>query len=198
MSLHQRLGRWSGPSIALHWLTALLVLGLLGVGLFMTELPNNPTKVKIYALHKSLGLTVLALVALRLLWRLYAGAPAPLPGTPRWQHLTATLVHWTMYALLIAVPLAGWAYNSASNFPLQWFGQFNLPRLVAPDPEMRAFWRALHGWLALTLALLALGHAAAALKHHYLDRDDTLRRMLPRFGRRTAGGAANDKDKGTA
>lgn len=189
MSLHRRLGRWSGISIALHWLVALLVLGLLLVGPLMTELPNNPTKVKVYALHKSMGLAVLALVALRLLWRLYAGAPAPVPGTPRWQHVAATVVHWAMYALLLAIPLAGWAYNSASNFPLQWFGLFNLPPLVAPDPGMRAFWRELHGWLAFSLAVLALGHAAAALKHHYLDRDDTLRRMLPRLTR----GKGNDR-----
>lgn len=176
-------GRWSGPAIALHWLMALMIVGLVVVGANMGDLPNSPDKVKVYAMHKSMGLAVLALLAVRLSWRWRAGAPAPVPGTPRWQRIVAATVQWAMYALMAAVPLAGWAYNSASNFPLQWFGLFNLPRLVAADPGARAFWHGMHEALAWTLVALALLHAAAALKHHFRDRDDTLRRMLPRLRR---------------
>jgi cytochrome b561 len=174
---------WNGFSITLHWLVAAMVLGLAVVGLFMTELPNNPTKLRIYALHKSMGLTVLALVGLRLAWRLLRPAPSPVPGTPRWQQVAATATHWAMYVLLFAIPLSGWAYNSAANFPLQWFGLFNLPDLIAADLDAKPFWKAVHWWSFCTLAALALMHAGAALKHHYLDRDATLVRMLPRFAR---------------
>lgn len=179
-----RRDRWTGPAIALHWLIAVLVLGMAILGLFMTELPNNPTKVKVYALHKSIGLSVLALVGARLLWRLFHRPPAPVPGMPRWQHVAAVGTHWAMYALLFAIPVSGWAYNSAANFPLQWFGLFNLPGLVAADLDAKPFWKAVHWWSFCALAALVAVHAAAALKHHYLDRDATLERMLPRFARR--------------
>lgn len=184
MGLRNPADRWGGVSILLHWASALLIVAIAIIGFYMTSMPRSLAAVQVYALHKSLGLTLLALVALRLCWRLAAGAPAPVPGTPRWQALAASSAHWMLYLLMLLVPLTGWAYNSASNFALQWFGQFNLPRLVAPDPETRDLWRAAHHWAFYALAAVVLLHAAAALKHHYFDRDPTLRRMLPRFGRR--------------
>lgn len=183
MGLRNPTDRWGGVSITLHWVSLLLIVTIAIIGLVMTEMPLSLRTAKVYALHKSLGLTLLALVALRLAWRLYAGAPAPVPGTPRWQRLAASGTHWLIYALMFVVPLTGWAFNSASNFALQWFGLFNLPKLVPADPETRELWRAAHHWAFYTLAALVLLHAAAALKHHYVDRDPTLRRMLPRFGR---------------
>lgn len=171
--------RWGTPSIALHWLTVLLIVAMAVLGLSMTELPNSMTKLRLYALHKSLGLSVLAITALRLGWRLVAGAPAALAGTPRWQLIAARASHTLLYLLLLAMPLSGWAYNSAANFALQWFGLFNLPKLLSPDPGLKAVFHAVHETLFWTLAAIVLVHAGAALWHHYRQRDATLVRMLP-------------------
>jgi len=172
--------RWGAISLGLHWLTVILVLGLATVGLLMHDLPTGPFKVQVYALHKSTGLTVLALTVLRLLWRLVAGAPAPVAGTPRWQDGIAKVTHGALYALLLAMPLSGWLFNSAAGFPLRWFGLFPLPRLgTGYDPDIKAFAHEAHEWLFYALALLVLVHSAAALFHHYRFRDATLSRMLP-------------------
>jgi len=129
MPIKNAADRWGFISIGIHWLTVVLVLSLAFVGLLMDELSNSPTKVQVYALHKSFGLTVLGLTVLRLLWRLFAGVPQPVPGTPRWQVLAASLSHGALYVVLLAMPLSGWLYNSASGFPLKWFGLFSLPKL---------------------------------------------------------------------
>ena len=173
--------RWGQVSIALHWLTALLVIGLAVVGLVMTELPNSALKVQIYALHKSFGLTVLALAALRLLWRAIAGTPDEVPA-PRLQQLAAKSVHWALYALLFALPLSGWLFNSAAGFPLKWFGLVALPKLFTGyNPELKHLAHELHETGFYLLALLLLAHAGAALYHHYVKKDDTLNRMTGRL-----------------
>ncbi|WP_337244255.1 cytochrome b [Luteimonas sp. gir] len=172
--------RWGAVSQLLHWTVVVLILAVGIIGLTMGDMRPSPTKVQVYALHKSLGLTILALAALRLAWRLFAGAPRPVPGTPRWQDRIATLTHWLLYALLLAIPLSGWTFNSAAGYPLQWFGLFNLPALVARDPDLRGLAGQAHEWLFWTLVALALLHAAAALYHHLFLRDATLARMLPR------------------
>lgn len=179
MPIRNTAERWGWVSISLHWLTLLAIAGLVIVGFLMQELPNSPTKIQVYALHKSFGLTVLALTVLRLLWRLVAGTPAPVPGTPRWQSFVAQATHGALYVILLAMPLSGWLYNSASGFPLKWFGLFALPKLSGYDAGVKAFALAAHEWLFIALAVIAALHAAAALKHHYLDRDATLSRMLP-------------------
>lgn len=186
--------RWGGVSLALHWLTALMILGLVVVGLAMQELSNSPTKIQVYALHKSIGLTVLALTVLRLLWRLVAGVPQPEPGLPRWQQAAASVSHGLLYVILLAMPLSGWLYNSASGFPLKWFGLFSLPRLSGYDADVKAFALAAHETLFLLLAAIVTVHALAALKHHYLDRDRTLVRMLPLI--KPPAPAARDTDPG--
>ena len=171
---------WGRISIGLHWLTAVLVIGLSLVGLLMTELPNSPFKLQVYALHKSFGLTVLALTVLRLGWRLLAGSPSALPG-PRLQQLAARAVHALMYALLLAMPLSGWLYNSASGFPLRWFG-LPLPRLFTGfNPTLKELAHTLHETGFYLLALLLLAHAGAALFHHYVKKDQTLKRMTGRM-----------------
>jgi cytochrome b561 len=149
--------RWGAISQTLHWLIVALILVMAYLGLTMTDLPNTPYKIRVYALHKSIGLSILALVALRLLWRWYAGAPRELPG-PGWQRRIAALTHAGLYLLLFAAPLSGWVVNSAAGFPLPWFGLMHLPPLVG----------------------LSLAHAAAAFWHHLFLRDATLARMLPR------------------
>ncbi len=182
MTLKNTDQRWGAVSQLLHWTVVVLIVGLATVGLLMTEMPNTPRKIEIYALHKSFGLTVLALATVRLAWRLYAGAPAPVPGTPRWQARVASVTHALLYGLLFAMPLTGWLFNSAAGYPLQFFGLFNLPALADRNEALREIALSLHEagfWVLLALVVL---HVGAAFYHHLFLDDATLRRMLP--GRR--------------
>ena len=170
--------RWGPVSQLLHWGIVVLILTMAVLGLTMTELPNSPDKVRLFALHKSIGLTILALVALRLLWRVFAGRPPDLP-MPRWQHRAAQASHAGLYVLLFAVPLSGWLVNSASGFPLRWFGLFRVPSIAARDHDLHEFAEGLHEWLFWGLIVLVVMHATAAIYHHLFMRDATLSRMLP-------------------
>jgi cytochrome b561 len=172
--------QWGWVSVTLHWLTVLAIVGLAAVGLTMTDLPNGPQKIQVYALHKSVGLTVLGLTLFRLVWRLVAGAPAMVP-MPRWQRLAAHGSHVALYALLLAMPLSGWLFNSAAGFPLKWFGLVSLPKLAAYDPGLKHLAHEWHEGLFYALCVVVAVHAAAAVKHHFVERDATLARMLPVF-----------------
>lgn len=180
MSLKNTDARWGWPGQLFHWLIVLLILGQGTVGLLMVGMRNSPDKIQIYALHKSFGLTILTLAVLRLLWRWYAGTPAPVPGTPGWQAKIASLTHWALYALLFAIPISGWVLNSAAGFPLQWFGLFQVPAIAGKDHALHELAESVHEWLFWLLVAVALAHAAAAFYHHLFQRDITLARMLPR------------------
>jgi cytochrome b561 len=180
MSLKNPRERWGAVSQSFHWLIVLLLLAQGTVGLLMGAMARGPDKIAVYAFHKSVGLTILALALARLLWRLYAGRPAPVAGMPRWQERMASLMHGTLYALLFAVPISGWVMNSAAGFPLQWFGLFNLPSIAAHDRDLHELTESLHEWLFWLLVALAAAHAAAAVYHHLFQHDATLARMLPR------------------
>jgi len=177
---------WGRFSIGLHWLSFALVLALAAIGLSMDELPAGRDKVQVYALHKSLGLTVLFLTALRLLWRLLERRPAAFAGLPGWQHALARLTHFALYVLLLLVPLSGWWFNSASGFPLRWFGLFAVPALGGFDRAARQQAADTHELLFWLLAATVALHAAAALWHHYRWRNRTLARMLPWMERKQA------------
>lgn len=194
MKLRNTATRWGGVSQLLHWLVVALILTTGVMGLLMGDMRNSPTKIEIYALHKSLGLTILALAALRLIWRACAGAPLPPPDTPRWQHLAAATSHWLLYALLFALPLSGWTFNSAAGYPLQWFKLVNLPALTTRDADLRQLAGNVHEWLFWLLVVVALLHAAAALYHHLILRDDTLARMLPRGWLRAGASSLRTQD----
>ncbi|MFK3651142.1 cytochrome b [Lysobacter enzymogenes] len=191
MTLKNTADRWGAVSQTLHWLILVMIAGLAIVGLTMTDMSNGPSKIKIYALHKSFGLTLLVLVTLRLAWRVYAGAPRPVAGTPHWQERIASLTHWALYALMFALPLSGWLFNSTAGYPLQYFGLFNLPKLAARNEELAQLSRNLHEYGFWLLLALVLAHAAAAFYHHLFQNDDTLTRMLP--GRRRAAAAASSE-----
>lgn len=186
--------RWGAVSQSLHWLILVLLLVMAWLGLTMTDLPNTPRKVETYALHKSIGLGILALVLLRAAWRLYAGAPRPVPGMPRWQHRIATATHAGMYLLLLAIPVSGWVINSASGFPLRWFGLFRVPQLIAPDDALEELAGTWHEWMFWALVVLVLVHAAAATWHHVFQRDATLARMLPRRWLRVAATGTDSRE----
>lgn len=191
MTLKNTADRWGAVSQTLHWLILVMIAGLAIVGLTMTDMSNGPSKIKIYALHKSFGLTLLVLVTLRLAWRVYAGAPKPVAGTPHWQERIASLTHWALYALMFALPLSGWLFNSTAGYPLQYFGLFNLPKLAARNEELAQLSRNLHEYGFWLLLALVLAHAAAAFYHHLFQNDDTLTRMLP--GRRRAAAASSSE-----
>jgi cytochrome b561 len=120
-------------------------------------------------------------VILRLSWRLYAGTPTPVPGTPSWQERIASVTHWLLYALILAQPISGWLYDSASGLrPFRWFGLFDVPKLTAPDEALSRNAMNAHELIFWALVALVAVHAGAALYHHLFRRDATLARMLPR------------------
>ena len=175
--------RWGVVSQCRHWLVLALVRWMAWLGLTMTDMPNTPRKVDTYSLHKSLGLLVLALMLLRGGWRLYAGAPDPVPGTPTWQHRIASATHGALYLLLLAIPASGWVINSASGFPLRWFGLFRVPQLTGRSESLEELAETWHEWMFWALVVVVLAHAAAAIWHHLFQQDATLARMLPGRGR---------------
>ncbi|MGY0799580.1 cytochrome b [Lysobacter sp. A286] len=179
MQLRNSNRRWGAISQLMHWAILVLIVWLAWLGLTMVDMPPTPAKINAYALHKSLGLTLLALVALRLVWRLFAGAPKPVTGTPTWQARIADATHIALYVLMFAIPLSGWAFNSASGYPLQWFKKFNLPAIAGRSEELAALSIQVHEYGFWLLLLLVLAHAGAAFYHHIFQGDETLRRMLP-------------------
>ena len=175
--------RYSLTAIVLHWVLGAALLGIFAVGLYMTDLPFSPTRLKLYNWHKWAGVTILVLSALRLLWRLTHRPPA-LPGKiskamPAWQHWAHHGTHHALYALFFLVPLIGWAYSSASGFPIVVFGVLPLPDFVPVDKALAEMIKPFHELTAFALIGLAGLHIAAALKHQWIDRDGLINRMMP-------------------
>jgi cytochrome b561 len=163
----------------LHWLVVVLIIVQVTLAEIADELPIGAKKLAMLARHKSIGITILGLALLRLAWRL----PHPTPALPQtlkpYERALARFTHFMLYALLFAQPLSGWMMSSARGFPVSWFHIFQLPDLV---PKNRALYDALvttHGTLAVVLAVVVTLHVAGALKHHFLLKDNVLRRMLP-------------------
>jgi cytochrome b561 len=174
--------RYTSVAIVMHWLLALAILGIFVVGLYMADLPFSPQRLKLYNWHKWAGISFLLLSVLRLFWRTTHRAPA-LPSAlaramPAWQTRAYHATHHLMYALFFAVPLIGWAYSSAAGFPIVLFGQIALPDFVGPDKALAELIKPLHELAAWSLVVLAALHMAAALKHHWIDRDGLLLRMM--------------------
>jgi cytochrome b561 len=171
--------RYSGVAIAFHWLLALMICISFGVGLYMTSLAFSPQRLKLYNWHKWAGVTILVLSAARLLWRLAHRAP-PLPLTmPAWQRMASHASHFALYLFFFAVPITGWLYSSAAGFPIVWFGLIPIPDLVEKNRELAETLKPFHWIAAYSLATVVVIHIAAALKHHFIDRDTILKRMMP-------------------
>lgn len=171
--------RYSPIAIAFHWLLAAMIVCSFCVGLTMSDMAMSPTRLKLFNWHKWAGITILALSALRLLWRLTHRPPPDVPMAP-WQRRAAHATHWVLYALFFLTPLAGWAYSSAAGFPVVVFGVVPLPDFVPVDRALAEVLKSRHQMLAFLLAFVVLAHIGAALKHHFLDRDGLLLRMWPR------------------
>lgn len=175
---------WAGALKGLHWLIAALVLGMLLLGNLMQELPASPWKIRVYALHKSFGITVLALMLIRLAVRLSVGRP-PLPAMPIALRWAAGVSHALLYGAVFTMALSGWVFNSAAGFPLRYFGTVALPALARRDAELKSLAHEVHEFTAWLLIAVVIVHAGAAWWHHSVRRDSTLRHMLP--GRGPAG-----------
>jgi cytochrome b561 len=182
MQLKNTLTRYGAMAQLFHWVIVALIVTQFVLAKRAEGL-SPVAKIGILGTHKSIGITILGLALLRLTWRLFNPVP-PLPaGAPRWQERAAHISHFLLYALLFITPVLGWLMSSARSFSVSWFGLVTLPDFI--EPNRAAFERLhdAHELMAQTLAVLALVHIAAALKHHFFDRDDVLRRMLPLPGR---------------
>lgn len=169
--------QFSLASIFLHWLIALLIILLLAMGIYMVRIPISALKLQLYGWHKELGFLVLILVCLRLPWRLLNLQPA-LDELPSWEKFAARSVHWIFYGFMFAIPLSGWLLTSAAGLPMSFFGWFVVPNLISPDENQRILFTKIHQWLSYGLIAVIGLHTAAALKHHFVNRDNILRRML--------------------
>jgi len=189
MALRSSEERYGAVAMTLHWLIAIAIVCMIGFGYYLSTLPiTDPSLFRLVQLHKSVGLTILVLSVLRVIWRLINPVP-PLPDTlSKPVKVLARITHILLYVLIIAIPLTGWAMVSASplGIPTMWFGLFEWPH-IAPlahlpfdqkDAKEEAI-HTVHAWLAYGAAVLLLLHASAALFHHYLLKDNVLRRMLP-------------------
>ncbi len=171
--------RYTRTAVALHWLVALAILGAFPLGVYMSELPLSPRKLQLYSYHKWIGIGALLLALLRILWRT-GHPPPPLPdGMPRWQELAAHAAHTGLYLLMLAAPLSGWLMSSALGVSVVWFGAIPLPDLIGKDKALGELLKEVHRTLNFTLLAVALAHVAAAIQHHFFERDEILARMLP-------------------
>lgn len=169
-------------TVLLHWLVALAVFGLFGLGVWMTGLTYyDPWYRSGPALHKSIGMLLFLLMLTRLGWRLYSPPPAPLPSHSGWERSAARAVHLGLYLLLFALMLSGYLISTADGRPIEVFGLFSIPATLTTIPRQEDLAGAVHWYLALFLMLLVALHVAGALKHHFIDHDHTLRRLLGRW-----------------
>jgi cytochrome b561 len=179
MSIRNTTRRWGAIAQLLHWLVVLLIIAQFTLALLADDLPSGMKKLVLLSRHKSIGITILLLVCLRLGWR-WTNLTPTLPSTLKpYERTLARATHFLLYALLFALPLSGWTMSSARGFPVSWFGFIQLPDLV---PKNKALYEALlatHETLAWTLTAVVALHIGAALKHHFVLKDDVLKRMLP-------------------
>ncbi|HSP25382.1 MAG TPA: cytochrome b [Saliniramus sp.] len=170
---------YSTLQIAIHWITAVIIIGMIPVGLTMTRLGPGTTTNLLYELHKSFGLIVIALAVIRIVVRLSTGVPPIVRTIPAWQRVAARATHFALYALIVLVPLFGWIATSTCCAPVNlfWTISVTLPFEGGMEASKPIF--LVHRILAISLAAILLLHAGAALRHHYLIKDDTLRKMLP-------------------
>src|SRR6185369_4090815 len=173
--------RYGIVAVALHWLMAIVLTVLVVMGLYMASLPDvgfDTRKIVLILYHKQIGMFALALVLLRLGWRVGHALPALVETLLDWQKVAARLVHLCLYALMFALPVTGWLMSSAAGFPVSLLDLFDLPDLVPKDDYLFQDFVQAHKWSGYALIALTVVHAGAALMHHFVDRDETLKKML--------------------
>ena len=175
--------RYTRTAITLHWAIALLIFTAFPLGVYMHDLPLSPNKLQLYSYHKWIGVSIFLLAMLRISWRI-THRPPPLPsGMPQWEKIAAHATHYLLYVLIFAIPLSGWLMSSAKGVQTVWFGVLPLPDLVSRNKELGELLKEVHESLNFLLLGLVLAHAGAALKHHFIERDDILVRMIPLLSR---------------
>jgi cytochrome b561 len=179
MTISGGTSRYSGTAMALHWVLALVLVATFCVGIYMVDLKLSPTRIRLFNWHKWAGISFFAFSIFRLGWRLSHRPPAPPASTSHFQIRLAEGVHRILYVMSFLVPLIGWAYSSAAGFPVVLFGRLPLPDFVPVDKTLAHNLQNLHAIVAYCFAALAGLHVAAAFGHHFIKRDDILRRMLP-------------------
>jgi cytochrome b561 len=168
--------RYSSLAIALHWTIAVLIIGMIALGWYMLSVEKQPNSAWLFDLHKSLGLTVFGLIALRILWRA-SHRPEGLPDSvPMWQAKLATLIHWLLYAGMIVMPLTGYLGASYSTHPPKFFG-LGTPIWATPNQDLSEQFFTIHGLIAWALVVVISLHVLAGLKHLLIDRDRVFQRM---------------------
>lgn len=179
MSQKKEVTEYSAGSKLMHWIIALLLILMLLGGFFLDDVPDQyaPT---VYMLHKSFGLSILALMLLRVIWIIRTGKPALPPSVPLWQKFLSRLVQYALYFFVLLMPLVGWMMSVAAGRIPRFFGLFNLPLPgIEPDEALAKLMAEAHETIAWIIIGLVVFHVAGALKHHFIDKDNVLRRMLP-------------------
>ncbi len=176
--------RWGLVSQLLHWLLAIMIFAQIALALTFIRLRPGPEFFALINAHKSLGLTILVVVVIRLIWR-WSNPVPDLPATLKpYERFLARFTHDALYALLIAMPLTGWFGSAALGYPIRWFNLFQVPNPIGKDVPLGHALYLTHSILALALGVILVLHIAAAIRHHFILKDDTLRRMLPGVGPR--------------
>lgn len=187
MSILNTRERYGAMAIALHWIMAINLVALIVMGLYMVGLPDagfDKVKITLILYHKELGLAALLIATIRLAWRMRNDLPTLVSTLPYWQKVTARFVHLAFYGLMFALPISGLLMSSAAAIPVSAFGMVDIPDLVAPSEDLFRRMIQVHRWLGYGLLVLIGVHAGAALMHHFVKRDDTLKKMVsPRSAR---------------
>jgi cytochrome b561 len=171
--------RYTSTAIVLHWLVFVLIACGFALAMTMVDLPLSPQKLKYFSWHKWIGVTVFMLALMRVAWRLTHPAPPLPPAMPDWQRRAAAVSHLLLYLFILVIPVTGWLYSSATGVPTVYLGLLPLPDLLAKDKALAELLKFVHVTLNYTMLTVIFIHAAAALKHHFQNRDDVLARMLP-------------------
>ena len=174
---------YTSTAKGLHWLMAILLFGLLALGFYMHDLPLSPEKLQLYSWHKWAGVSAFLLVLVRLGWRVTHNPPALPANMTKPMQFAAHAGHLALYGLMLAIPLSGWLMSSAKGFQTVWFGVLPIPDLLEKDKDLGNLLQTIHMSLNLLLVITIAGHVGAALKHHLIDKDDILTRMLPRYSK---------------
>ena len=169
---------WNAVARLFHWGMAAMIFYQLWLGWQAEDMPFSPKKLDLFITHKSIGLTVLLLVVLRLGWRLRSGRPAHPQTTSAWEKRLADVGHWVLYALMMLLPLTGWWISDTSRIPFKLFAAIPLPDLMAADKAASELAASVHDGLTKALVFVLAVHVLAALRHHFLLKDDSLKRML--------------------
>ncbi len=176
--------RFGLVAIVLHWVIALTIFGLFGLGWYMIDLSYFDRLNKILpAIHKSIGMLLILVFVFSVIWKLVNLAPRPVEGSTRFEIITAKLAHLGLSGLIAIILVTGYLIPTAKGMGISVFGWFEVPATITSIPEQEDITGLIHKYLSYAIIGLALLHAAAALKHHFINKDDTLRRMLGRVSK---------------